>query len=136
MKNKILSIVMVMFLGMFAFIPNVFADVCGNVLPDVVIDDSIPNAVSLIIKVIQIAVPILLVVMGSIDLIKGLAAQKEDEIKKGQQIFVKRLIAGVLVFFIIAIVKLLISAVSSDSSDIMSCACYFFNGANSSSCTG
>ncbi len=134
MKKKILPIFIIAFIGLFAFIPNVSADVCGDVLGDVVIDDSIPNTVSLVIKVIQIAVPILLVVFGSIDLVKGLVAQKEDEIKKGQQVFIKRLIAGVLVFFVIALVKLVISAVSTDSNNIMSCACYFFNGANDSSC--
>ena len=72
--------------------------------------------------------------MGSIDLIKGITSQKEDEIKKGQQIFIKRLISGALVFFVIAIVKLLISLAAGNNSDsIFSCVNNFVKGPDSSS---
>ena len=134
-KRKILMFAFVMLLSLFAFSSRVYAaDVTCSALPDVVIDESIPKVVSIVILAIQIAVPVILVVMGSIDLVKGLAAQKEDEIKKGQQVLVKRLIAGALVFFVVAIVKLLISLVSADD-NIMSCACYFLNGPDDTSCT-
>lgn len=133
-KSKIFMLSLFTFVTLFFVKTNVYADVTCPSLGSVVIDDAIPNVVSMIIKVIQIAVPILLVIMGSIDLIKGITSQKEDEIKKGQQIFIKRLIAGALVFFVIAIVKLVISAVAGDKDNIMTCACHFFNGANDSSC--
>lgn len=133
-KRKILLLSLFTFITLFVVKTNVYADVTCSALPDVTIDDQIPNIVSMIIKVIQIAVPVLLVIFGSIDLVKGITSQKEDEIKKGQQIFIKRLIAGALVFFVIAVVKLLISAVSGDKDSIMTCACHFFNGANDSSC--
>lgn len=131
--KKILLVALIGFISIFAFQSNVYADISCSALPNVSIDESIPNIVSTIIKAIWIIVPVLLVVFGSIDLVKGLISQKEDEIKKGQQTFVKRLIAGVIVFFVIAIVKLLIGAVSQDD-NIMSCACYFFYGANNASC--
>ncbi len=132
-KKKILLFSLLVFVALFAFKANVYADVKCEALPDVVIDDSIPNVVSIIIKVVQIVVPVLLVVLGSIDLIKGVIAQKEDEIKKGQQTFIKRLIAGVLVFFVIAIVKLIIGALP-DNDSILNCACHFFYGANNNRC--
>lgn len=127
MRKKIFLLLFVGILGMVVFKGNVYAtDVVCPGLSDVKIDEQIVKIVRLIVKVIQIAVPVLLVVFGSIDLVKGLIAQKEDEIKKGQQTLVKRLIAGVIVFFVIALVKLLISAVSHDS-DVWSCACQFIS---------
>ena len=93
------------------------------------IDIKLPNTVHLIILVIQIAVPVLLVIFGMLDLFKGITAQKEDEIKKGQQIFIKRLINAAIIFFVIVIVKLLISFVSGDDDPtLMNCANCFING--------
>ncbi len=88
----------------------------------------IPNVVSLIVKVIWIAVPVLLVIFGSLDLAKAVMAQKEDEIKKGQQTLVKRVIAALIVFFVITIVKVLIGFVSGDDDTVMSCFNCFVNG--------
>ena len=91
----------------------------------------VPEVFSLLILLLQIGVPILLVIYGMIDLSKGVMAQKEDEIKKGQQVFIKRIIAGALVFFIVALVKLLVGVVGGDSSNktgIVSCINCFLNG--------
>ena len=87
------------------------------------------NTVHTIIVVIKIAVPVLLVIFGMLDLFKGLTAQKEDEIKKGQQMFIKRLIVGALIFFVVVIAKLLISVVADTSSaNIIECVdCFLSN---------
>ncbi len=122
-------------ISIFAFNANVFADITCAAIPDASIDESIVDLVHMIIRIIQIAVPVLLVVLGMIDFLKGLVAQKEDEIKKGQQTFIKRVIAAVLVFFVIAIVKFIISAVASNS-DVMDCANCFIQGSDSPSCNG
>ena len=74
----------------------------------------IPYVVSTIVLVIKIVVPVLLVIFGSIDFLKAVVAQKEDEIKKGQQTFIKRLIAAVIVFFVVQVVQLIISFASGD----------------------
>ena len=95
MKKKIFMMVMFTIM-MFSFVTPVFAaniSSCDTIIStSVMIDERIPEIVHLIIMVIKIAVPILLVIFGSIDLVKGITAQKEDEIKKGRQTFVKRLI--------------------------------------------
>lgn len=92
----------------------------------------IPKVVSIAYTMIQVAVPIVLVIMGSLDLFRGISAQKEDEIKKGQQMFVKRLIVAALVFFVFVIVKLVISFVADGTGDsIMRCAqCFIENECN------
>lgn len=130
MKKKILLVVLL--LTMFC-VPNVLAvniKGCESILPGIVIDSKIPNTVHTIIVVIKIVVPVLLVIFGMLDLFKGVMAQKEDEIKKSQQLFVKRLIAGAIVFFVISIVQLLVSFVADDGG-IMDCASCFLRGVES-----
>ena len=129
MKKKLMFTFMIIF-SMFFMMDNVFARefVC-EALPDVVFDEQVPVIIKTVILIFQISVPVLLVIMGSIDLFKGIYSQKEDEIKKGQQIFIKRLISGLLVFFVIAIVKFVISAVGSTSDPtIMSCVKWLIYG--------
>lgn len=65
--------------------------------------------VRLVINVICIAVPIVMIVLGTIDLFKAVTAGKDDEIKKKQQTLIKRIIAGVLVFLVPTIVSLLMN---------------------------
>ena len=69
------------------------------------IPDRIPQITSTIVTFIQILVPIFLVVFGMLDFVKAVVAQKDDEIKKGQKMFLKRLLVGAFVFFILVIVK-------------------------------
>ena len=132
MKKKLFLIIILVMVLFYA--PTVFAaDIqgCASVLPGVKIDIKIANTVHTIILLIQIAVPIVLVIMGMLDLFKAITAQKEDEIKKGQQMFIKRLISAAIVFFVIAIVKIIVSfaAGAEDSETIMSCANCFLRGA-------
>ena len=79
----------------------------------------------------QIGVPIVLVVLGMLDLTKSITNEKEDEIKKNQKIFVKRLISAALIFFVFAVVKFLISLIADSSDDkikILDCAeCFISN---------
>ena len=95
------------------------------------IPKAIPKTVHIIYLIIQILVPILLVVFGSIDFLKAVIGQKDDEIKKGQQTFVKRLIYGALVFFVFAIVRFVVSF-AADDSRILNCASCLLN--NDKSC--
>jgi uncharacterized membrane protein len=83
---------------------------CGGM--DVVMDSTIPRLVTLAINLIKVVVPVLLIVFGMLDLGKAVMAQKEDEIKKGQQTFIKRLIAAVIVFLVVFIVQLAIGLVA------------------------
>lgn len=64
-----------------------------------------------LLNVAFIVIPILLIVMGTIDFVKAVMASKDDEIKKAQIIFVKRAIAAVIVFFIPLIVNLTMGVV-------------------------
>lgn len=96
-------------------------NVCENVVGAGGIPGKLAYIISLIVTLIQVVVPILLIVWGMLDLGKAVMAQKDDEIKKGQQTFVKRLIAAIIVFFIIVIVKLVIGLVAENGQGISDC---------------
>ena len=88
----------------------------------------IPKATRIIYLLIEVVVPIALIILGMLDLMKAVSAHKEDEIKKGQQTFIKRLIAAAIVFFSLAIVKLAVGIVKSDSTPIIDCMNCFLQG--------
>jgi len=88
----------------------------------------LPQVVSTIINVIRIAVPILLIIFGMIDMGKAVMAQKEDDIKKGQQTLIKRVIAAVIVFFVITIVSMLVSFLANEDASVVNCFNCFVNG--------
>jgi Predicted solute binding protein len=90
---------------------------CGGI-DNFVFNDKIPTLISSLVSVIKIAVPVLLIVFGSIDLAKGVVASKEDEIKKGQQTFFKRLIAGLIVFFVVTFVQIAVNLVGEKNNCI------------------
>lgn len=132
MKKKILCLLMLLML----FVPSLTvkgADKYDNYYPKAIVScgegyvTNIPTMLTDTVKtaytIIQVAVPVVLVVMGSLDLFKGISAQKEDDIKKGQQIFIKRLISAAIVFFVFAITKVIVSFAADNSSNkILQCA--------------
>lgn len=81
-----------------------------------------------IYDLLKIAVPIVLVIMGMIDLLKAVAGQKEDDIKKGWNALVKRTLYGVLVFFVFTTVQLIVSLLPGDNTKITGCVKEFFTG--------
>ena len=105
-------------------------DVSCNLGNNVTVPEQIVNIIRPVINLIKIAIPILLIIWGMLDLGKAVMAQKEDEIKKGQQTFVKRVIAAVIVFLIIAIVQLVMGLV--DGGEAWECACEIIGGSNCS----
>ena len=104
--------------------------------PLLVMDSMIPNLVSTAIDIIKIVVPILLVVLGMLDLGKAVMAQKDDEIKKGQQTFVKRLVAAVIVFLVVFVVQIVLGLVAprGENSNVWSCFDCIVNGTSSDNC--
>ena len=106
---------------------------CGGVNGIKDIPAVLPNLVSLVVNIIKIVIPILLIIFGMIDLGKAVAAGKEDDIKKGQSVFMKRAIAAVTVFLVVAIVQLIFSLLVAQTGDsgISGCISCFVNGASS-----
>lgn len=95
--------------------------------------DAIAQVTSLLVMIIKIGVPILLIIFGMLDFGKAVMAQKEDEIKKGQQTFIKRAIAAALVFFVVSIVELVVGLLlrgndQKEKDNVMECLhCFISN---------
>ena len=58
-----------------------------------------------IVKWVKYIIPVIVIVLGILDFIKAISADKEDEMKKAQGRFVKRLIAAALIFIIPFIIE-------------------------------
>ena len=75
------------------------------------------NFLKAILTIIQWGIPILLIIMGSIDLGKAVMASDDKEIKGATSKLIKRAIAAVAVFFIPLVVNLLINMVGDSRGD-------------------
>lgn len=100
--------------------------VCG-------IPPEITNTIGAVYNILLIAVPILIILFGVIDFVKAVISGKDEEIKKNTGTFVKRLITGVLVFFVLALVKFLIGIIkTNNTSGVVSCLDSIFGNSASS----
>ncbi len=71
------------------------------------------DIVGWVIKAIWFGIPIVLIILGMIDLGTAVIASKEDEVKKATKAFGKRFMYAVLVFLVVWIVQLVLTFVSS-----------------------
>jgi len=83
-----------------------------------------------ILFVFKIAIPILLIVLGMIDLGKAVVGSKEDEIKKSTTSLVKRAVAGVIIFFIPTIISVIFGLVDNNENWLVCRSCVSNPGGN------
>lgn len=67
-----------------------------------------------VLKIVQWVVPVVLILLGTIDLVKAVSAGKEEDIKKNQGVLIKRAIAAVVVFLIPIIVSMVMGLIGTD----------------------
>lgn len=70
--------------------------------------DKLINWVLNILKWIKYIIPVAVIVLGMIDFIKATASGKDDEMKKAQGRFIKRLIAAALIFLVPLLVEFIL----------------------------
>jgi len=70
-----------------------------------------------IFPILQIGIPIILIILGTMDLGKAVIASDEKQVKEAQSRLMKRCIYAVAVFFIVTIVNLLMSVVVNIAGD-------------------
>lgn len=145
MKKKYIKL-FIMFVAIFMFVatPKVFAEndrafmdtqkhvSCGKGLIKNM-PSQIPDITKRIYDLAMIVTPIILVIMGTIDLLKGVMTGKEDEMKKSRETFIQRLIVGILIFLIALIAKFAISVVAGSNGNytrIINCIDCFIQGSS------
>lgn len=74
-----------------------------------------------IVTIIQWIVPVILILMGTIDLVKAVTQGKEDDIKKGQKTLITRAIAAVIVFLIPIIVNVIMNFIGKGNDSYANC---------------
>ncbi len=87
------------------------------------IPERLPSLTSFVIYLLKIATPIILIIVSIITLVKAIMSSKEDEIKKAQNSLVRKIVAAVIIFFVISIVQFVISKVADDSEQTSLSAC-------------
>ena len=75
-----------------------------------------------LISIIRYVIPIIIIIMGSLDFGKAVFASSEDNMKKSQKIFINRIILGIVIFIVPVLVDFLMimigTAVVNSSIDI------------------
>lgn len=86
-------------------------DSCGGLLPIVkVIKKGF-------FPIVQLGIPILLILFGTIDLGKAVISSDEKEVKGAQSRLIKRFIYAALVFFVTTLVSVLMNIVATGATD-------------------
>ena len=110
-----------------SFWGNLDVIVCGSTT----VPTPVPPLVRLVVMALKIVTPFVLIVMGMVDMLKAVIGSKDDEIKKEQQKFIKRVIAAVLVFFVVSILQFVVSFVTPEETDsVLRCVDCLINDAS------
>ena len=96
------------------------AKVCVNIAGPNGLPGGLANLIHYGYLILQVAVPIILIIMGMITFAKAITSQKEDEIKAAQSSFFKKLIIAVVIFLVLTVVHLIFNMVGGNN-DIWGC---------------
>ena len=91
---------------------NVLTKVTANTLCDDL--GPVLRIVGIAIFIIKVIVPIMLIVVGMLDMAKAVTEKDENKIKDAQHKLIKKAIAAVLVFLIVTIVGVLMNLIGAD----------------------
>lgn len=84
----------------------------------------VPRLASYAITALKTITPVILIIIGMFQLIKAITSQNEDEMKKARSSLIKKLIAAVMIFFLVAIVQFVVKQVADDAEQSSTEACF------------
>ena len=93
----------------------------------------LPKFTSNIVKIIQFLIPVALILLGMYDFAMAVIANDEKKMKDSSSKFVRRLISGVLVFLVVAIVKLGFGLIKTGTNYLGCINCFLNNKCNTTS---
>lgn len=146
MKKKYLSFA-ILFLGVLLITNNVLAYECSEQLKYVScgtganavkgIPVIIPQSISFIVTLLKIAIPVVLIISGTIDMFKAIYSGNSETINKNKTKLVKKFVGALMAFLIITmttnVVKLI--AESNEKSTFASCMSCYLNNKCQSDCS-
>ena len=107
MKLKKYSYLLVFIMMLAVGTSKVYGLTCGELFGNGA--GSLRELINDILQYPKYIVPVIIIVLGIVDLAKATFAAKEDEMRKVQLTFIKRVFIGVAVFFVPTIVNLIMS---------------------------
>lgn len=115
----IMNKLLIKFFMLFGTI-NVYADgyVAQNFCSDII---KTLRLVSISVMIVRICVPIFIIVMGTMDIYNTVSSGKTDDLKKNLTTLGKRMIIGLIVFFIPTIVRLVVNGLGGNDSNYQVC---------------
>ena len=87
-----------------------------------------PYIVNRIIKILKIFTPIILILLGMVDFLRATISSDEKQMKDASSRFVRRILAAVIIFFVIAIVQFVFRLVGEEGEGALGCFNCFVNG--------
>ena len=75
---------------------------------------NVMHIVGIVVWGLKIAVPIILIVIGMVELGTAIAKKGDDEVKKAQKDLVKKAVIAVIVFLVPTLVTLIMTVISQD----------------------
>lgn len=82
-----------------------------------------PRLTSYAITALKTVTPVILIIMGMFQLIKAITSQNDDEMKKAKSSLIKKVIASVIIFFMVSIVQFVVEKVADDAEQESLSAC-------------
>ncbi len=76
-----------------------------------------------IVRILQIAIPVIIILLGTLDLGKAVMAGEDKQIKAAQKMLLMRIIYGVAIFFVVLIIQVIFGLVGGDA-DTKSNVCF------------
>lgn len=125
-KNKKMLFIYTMFISLIS--TSVFASecfVCGNTYFPLGISTLVRN----IFNLIKVLVPVIIIIMGMIDLLKAVIASDEKKMSEATPKLIRKLISGIMIFLILSIVQFVFKNVLNNNGlftdSMMDCVNYF-----------
>ncbi len=74
---------------------------------------TVMKLIGYIVLVVKIVIPLVIIILGSVDLLKVMASGKDDQLKTSVASLVRRVIAGILIFFAPTIVNIAFNIINN-----------------------
>ncbi len=71
-----------------------------------------------IVLILQIAIPVIIILLGTLDLGKAVMAGDDKKIKEAQKMLLMRIIYGVAIFFVVVIIKFVFQLVGAGTDNV------------------
>ena len=78
--------------------------------------------------ILKVMGPAIFVIIGAVELMKAMTAQDEKAVQGALNKLIKKLVAAVMIFFVLLAVQWVVELLAKDSEGTMQCVNYFLNG--------